>query len=70
MLWEIFAKYKTLKFCSFTPFSGMMDGVTVPMEDTTYYDDNIKTSTQANEDDVQTLASSYLMYKIGKLFFV
>ena len=48
----------------------MMDGVTVPMEDTTYYDDNITTSTSADENDVQKLASSYLMYKIGKLLFV
>ena len=48
----------------------MTDGVTVPMENTSYYDDNIATSTQADEDDVRTLAASYLMYKIGKLLFV
>ena len=48
----------------------MTDGVTVPMENTTYYDDNITASTESDEDDVRKLAASYLMYKIGKLLLV
>ena len=47
----------------------MTESVPVLMEDVTYYDDNITSSTPTDEDDVRTLAASYLMYKIGELLF-